>query len=107
MAQKDFDYHTHLIILIIENDRHVNEPVCQAIDKAREMARNGKRISKEDILAFPELFALRVRANRRVIDLEGFYPSKMEMDEALEIAAENIYDDVVAFEDITNPDFYC
>lgn len=103
--EKDFNYHVDLITLAIENDEHVNEPVSQARDKARNLLESGVRIDKIDVLAFPELFDLRIRANRRVIDLEHFHPTKMEMDEALEIVAENVIDDCVAFADVTEPDF--
>lgn len=104
--ENDFNYHVDLISLAIENDEHVNEPVAQARDKARNLFESGAKIDKIDVLAFPELFDLRIRANRRVIDVEHFYPTKMEMDEALELCAESIIDDCIAYADVTEPGFY-
>lgn len=44
---------------------------------------SGQKITALDVLNRPELFTIRVMANRRVIDAEKFHPTTSEMDEAL------------------------
>lgn len=105
--EETFNYHVDLIILAIENNEAVKSCIGNAREKARNLLNNGTHIDARDIAKFPEFFELRIKTNRKVIDLEKFYPTKMEMDEALNYTAENIFDDIVAYEDITNPDFYC
>lgn len=88
-----------------------NEALTDAFMKTQnalhERLEKGERFDPCEMVKLPEFFELRVKANRKIIDLLKIYPTKKEMDDALEMSAELMFENIVAFEDITNPDFYC
>ena len=102
-----FNSHVELITLTIENNRELSSLVYGIENDVMECLRTDVNFDVEDIVATEAFFELRVKANRKVIDTEHFHPTKREMDAALKMQAENLMDDIIAYEDITNHDFYC
>lgn len=88
-----------------------NEALTDAFMKTQnalhERLEKGERFEPNEMVKLPEFFELRVKANRKIIDLLKIYPTKKEMDDALEMSAELMFENICAYEDITNPDFYC
>jgi len=102
MEQKD----TALEIAYFINDcEELTDFFMKAQNAMREHLEKGAKFFTFNWLGLPEFFELRVKANRKVIDKLKIYPTKKELDDALEMSAEVMLDNICAFEDITNPDF--
>lgn len=88
-----------------------NEAFSDEFMRTQNSVRNrlakGERFAPFEMLALPEFFALRIKVNRMAIDVLGIYPTRDELDSALEMNAEMMLENIVAFEDISNPSFNC
>lgn len=94
-----------LVADLITYDESLTDAFMETQNALHERLKNGERFDVCDVLQFPELFALRIKSNRKAIDLLGISPTTSEMDDALEMSAEVMLENIEAYEDITNPDF--
>lgn len=104
MEQKDA---TLEVAYFIAHNEVLTDVFMKTQNSVHERLEKGERFEPNEMVKLPEFFELRVKANRKVIDLLKIYPTKRELDDALEMSAELMFENICAFEDITNPDFHC
>lgn len=102
MEQKDA---TLEVAYFIAHNEALTDVFMKTQNSVHERLEKGERFEPNEMVKLPEFFELRVKANRKVIDLLKIYPTKRELDDALEMSAELMFENICAFEDITNPDF--
>lgn len=91
---------------MITNNEALSDVFMRTQNSVRNRLEKGERFSVCDMLAFPELFELRIKANRKAIDLLGINPTTIEMNDALEICGETMLENIEAYEGVTDPYFY-
>lgn len=104
MEQKDV---TLEVAYFIAHNETLTDVFMKTQNSVHERLEKGERFEPNEMVKFPEFFELRVKANRKIIDLLKIYPTKSELDDALEMSAELMFENIVAFEDITSPNFHC
>lgn len=104
MEQKDA---TLEVAYFIAHNEALTDVFMKTQNSVHERLEKGERFEPNEMVKLPEFFELRVKANRKVIDLLKIYPTKRELDDALEMSAELMFENIIAFEDISNPSFNC
>ena len=102
MEQKDA---TLEVAYFIAHNEALTDVFMRTQNSVHERLEKGERFEPNEMVKLPEFFELRVKANRKVIDLLKIYPTKRELDDALEMSAELMFENICAYEDITNPNF--
>lgn len=83
-TKEDWDYRVHLISLHIDNSRDIYHYTEAMIKRFTAMVKRGEKPTYEMVRNRPEFFTIRVMVNRKVIDLEGIYPTTAQLNEALD-----------------------